>query len=357
MERIRRVRENEKKRVAVLMSGGVDSSVAAYLLAQEGYAVVGVTLFLLDENELAKNVCEQLGIPFLAIDLRREFHGCVIERFCRAYERGLTPNPCVDCNEKIKFGAAWERLLEAAPFAGEDFALATGHYARIVRTPGAPARLARALDTARDQSYFLYGVARERLNRILFPLGTLTKDEVRALARDAGLACAERPDSMDICFSMEDDYRKLLAQDTPGPIVDLEGRRLGTHPGISHFTLGQRRGLGIPAKTPLYVVAIDPTANTIVLAPRESAYQERVMMENPHLLVPEAFREGTRAFAKIRSTGSLEPCTIESVRPEYIVARFDRPQFAPAPLQRMVFYDASDIVLGGGEICVHPNTR
>jgi tRNA-specific 2-thiouridylase len=258
----------------VAMSGGVDSSVAAALLRDEGLAVSGLTMVLTAEDPAtdpavrnAAAVCEFLGIPHEAIDVREVFEREVLEPFASEYAAGRTPNPCVRCNERVKFG--W--LLAYARERGAAV-LATGHYARIVVEPGRPAQLLRALDPAKDQSYFLYPLTPETLEQVRFPLGELTKGRVREIAEELGLPAASAPESQDTCFVGHEGHEALIAARIPGaalpgPIVDATGARVGTHRGLAHYTVGQRKGLGIAAREPLFVLALDPSRNSVVVGP------------------------------------------------------------------------------------------
>jgi tRNA-specific 2-thiouridylase len=350
-------------RVAVLLSGGVDSAVAALLLRQAGAEVLGLTIRTgaegSDEITPASHVAESLRIPFHVLDLREDFRETVLEPFRAAYRAGRTPNPCVACNPAIKFGLALQR-------ARVDFGatvLATGHYARVLRDDG-HAALGRARDAARDQSYFLYRIPRERLGGILFPLGDLPdKSRTREIARAAGLPAADRAESMDLCFLPGGDYRRLFREEedggaggagpereTPGEVRDARGNRLGTHEGVEGFTIGQRRGLGVALGEPAYVIAIDPVGNTVTLGTRREAETRDVRAIDTNVLRPEAWRAGTRLGGRIRSSGPPVPCVIRQAGEDALAVRFDQPVFAPAPGQHLVLYDEADRVVGGGEI-------
>ena len=339
-----------RPRVAVLMSGGVDSSVAAWLLREEGWEGVGVTLRLFSPgDDAAPGVCRFLGMPHVFFDARQLFEDRVLSPFRRGYARGETPSPCVGCNAALKFGLAWE---VARSLPGVSF-IATGHYARILHRPEG-VRLARARDLRRDQSAFLYALPPEVLPRTLFPLGELSKEEVRARARRAGLPTALRRDSMDLCFAGVEGYRSVLDPALlrrPGPILDEEGHELGIHPGIVHFTPGQRQGLGIASPVPLYVLRVDPFRQALVVGPRERALAREVEARQPRLLAPDLIFPGARVWGKVRAPGPLTPGTVELLTEDRLRCRFDEPVFAPAPGQHLVLYgEEGNVVAGGGEI-------
>lgn len=349
----------KEQQIAVLMSGGVDSSVSAMLLKDAGWGVLGVTLVIpAAENctrsnpccgAMVGNVCREVGIPHYYLDVREEFCDLVIDRFRRTYQDGGTPNPCVDCNNEVKFGLAWDLIERELGISN----LATGHYARAIRRDG-NSLLGRAADKGKDQSYFLYGIRRERLARLHLPLGDKSKAEVRELARRRGLSASERPESQDLCFAGGGDYREALGDRVgakrKGPIVDLSGKVLGEHDGASRFTVGQRKGLRIPARKPLFVIAILPETNTVVVGTRREAERRDVTADRVNILLPEKWRTGEILFGKIRSSGEPAPCRITSASETAISVEFDEPCFAPAPGQRLVLYDADGIVVGGGVI-------
>ena len=362
-------------RVAIGLSGGVDSSVAASLLTKAGYEVIGLTMkiwsgsislpagakqacFGPDEAEdidACERLCRQLDIKYRVIDLASEYENRVLEYFRREYLAGRTPNPCVVCNSELKFGF----LLERAAEGGLDFDFfATGHYARIFRAEGGPPRLRAALDGAKDQSYFLYRLGSERLGRVLFPLGELTKGQVRDIARGLGLEAAEKAESQD--FVAGGDYSTLFADRRveSGDIVDLEGRVLGRHRGLPYYTVGQRRGLGISlprgsdgreAADPdaLYVLALDPAANRVIVGPNRGLFAQG--LEASDFI---SYCEGwgpLRGLAKIRQNHRPAPCSFK-IGVSTCRVRFDEGQRALAPGQSLVLYDAEGLVLGGGTI-------
>lgn len=334
------------------MSGGVDSSVAALLLQRQGFDAIGITMELFDGAnsavDSAAEICEALSIPHFSMDISEEFKKLVVSPFCRAYREGDTPNPCAVCNERVKLGVVIDLIDQAW---GKDFDIATGHYARIARKDG-EVFLARAEYRVKDQSYFLSGIRRGLLPRLHFPLGGLSgKREVREIARKADLPVAERPESMEICFAAEDDYRKTIG-DTgkPGPIADLHGNILGTHKGLAGYTYGQRKGLGITASRPLFVVGIRTAGNTLVVAPREEAFEKKVSAGCLNLLIEDEVRTGRLLYGKIRSQGEPLSCVITSREGGVISVEFSEPVFAPAPGQRLVLYTSGGLVAAGGVI-------
>ncbi len=338
------------------MSGGVDSSVAALLLKEAGYNVTGVTMCLgiredgdrtrccgLDAIDDAKHVCNQLQIPHFVFDFASEMEERVINKFIAEYQCGRTPNPCIDCNRYLKFGT----LLDKARGIGFDY-LATGHYASIEKR-GESWHLLRPKDKNKDQSYFLYTIQASDLPFILFPLSDLTKDEVRQKAKKARLHTAHRAESQDICFVPEGDYSRLfstrgvIAKD--GDVVDRKGKILGRHRGIIHYTIGQRGGLGISAKSPLYVVAIDAPANRVIVGNKEDILARGLIAGDLNFLV-EPFP--LRAEAKIRYRKKPTACAVTR-QAEKLKIIFDDDQEAITPGQAVVFYNGEE-VLGGGVI-------
>lgn len=342
------------RRAVALMSGGVDSSVAARILIKEGWIVAGLTMVIPGQGgaggavvRSASATARALSIPHYVADLEDDFKELVIDPFIAEYRAGQTPNPCARCNATLKLGRVWD----AAEESFGPVALATGHYAQIVSAAGRPA-LARGTDRNKDQSYFLYGIRRERLSRLLLPLGEFDKETVRAMAREAGLEAAEKGDSMDICFDAGEGYRKLLrnGEEERGEIVDEEGRVLGAHNGVWNFTIGQKKGLGAASGGGLYVLAIDGETNRVVVGPRERALSRVVEAKEVNILLPDLLAEGADLFGKTRSRGEPAPLKITRLREGRLQVLFDEPQFAPAPGQRLVIYDGGGLVAGGGVI-------
>lgn len=332
------------------MSGGVDSSVAALLLQRRGFDVAGVTMDLSGDGDTAvraaAEVCRALSIPHFSADISDEFRRQVITPFCRSYREGETPNPCAACNERVKFGAVIDLMEQEW---GGGFGIATGHYARILRK-GGRAFLARAVYEKKDQSYFLSGIRGGLLDRLYFPLGCLSgKAEVRGIAREVALPVAERPESMEICFAA--DYRKIIdGESKPGPITDTSGKVLGTHGGLTGYTLGQRKGLGIAAPFPLFVVDIRTGDNTLVVAPRGEAFRKTVKASCLNALIEEELWEGNTLYGKIRSQGEPLECKAVKLDGGCISVEFSEAVFAPAPGQRLALYTASGLVAAGGVI-------
>jgi tRNA-specific 2-thiouridylase len=364
-------RAPSETRVVVAMSGGVDSSVVAAMLKADGYDVVGITLQLYDHGAAihrkgaccagqdihdARRVAERIGIPHYVLDYESRFRDEVIERFADSYVAGETPIPCVECNRRIKF----RDLLATAEDLGADV-LATGHYVRSRALSGGGRGLYRAADPARDQSYFLYATTAAQLAKLRFPLGDRPKSETRELARAHGLAVAEKSDSQDICFVPSGSYASLIEKlrpgiATPGEIVHRDGRVLGRHTGIIHYTIGQRKGLGIAAGEPLYVIAIDAEANRVIVGPRAALATRTVRLREVNWIgdgaLSEAARAGLPIAVRVRSTRAPQPATLIADGDQIAVVLSDG-EDGVAPGQACVIYDseAPDArVLGGGTI-------
>jgi tRNA-uridine 2-sulfurtransferase len=359
-------------RVVVAMSGGVDSSVTAALLAEAGYDVVGITLQLYDHGAAthrkgaccagrdihdARAVAARIGIPHYVLDYEQRFKEAVIDRFAESYVAGETPVPCVECNQAIKF----RDLLATARELGAAV-LATGHYVASRRLPDGGRALYRARETERDQSYFLFATTRAQLDLLRFPLGDRTKAETRELARRFGLAVADKQDSQDICFVPSGRYADVIERlrpgaAGPGEIVDLDGRVLGRHDGIIHFTVGQRRGLGIAAGSPLYVVRLDAASRRVVVGPREALRTSRIRLRDVNWLgdiaIGEAIERHAEIYVKVRSTRPPQAAWLHRYAEADFEVELIGGEDGVSPGQACVFYDAADgqaRVLGGGII-------
>jgi tRNA-specific 2-thiouridylase len=342
-------------KIAVAMSGGVDSSVAAALLKQAGYEIIGVTMKLMNTPNSrkaignARKVAKKLGIPHRVIDLQDIFKRTIITDFCREYGSGRTPNPCVQCNRLIKFGILWEKVKEL----GADF-LATGHYARIEKTNSGKYLLKKGKDKGKDQSYFLCQLTQEQLKRTLFPIGNLTKDKVKKIAEEMKLPVATRPESQEICFVTDDDHRQFLKENyrgkiETGPIIDRQGNKLGEHQGIMFYTVGQRKGLGISAAKPLYVTAIDAPKNVIIVGPKEQTYSSELAADSLNWIAGAVPKKSIKAKTRVRYRHPEAETTVKIIDENNVHVKFTKPQMAITPGQTVVFYDG-DIVIGGGRI-------
>ena len=350
------------------MSGGVDSSVAAGLLKEQGYEVIGITMnlfplpeeYCLDKDlksccgrgaiEDANRVASKLGIDHYVLNLKDSFEDLVVSDFLEEYSRGRTPNPCIRCNQFIKF----DLLMERARKIGAS-CIATGHYAQIVQDhQSGHFYLNKGVDKEKDQSYFLYTMTQNQLSHTLFPVGLFTKSEIRRRARKWGLPVAERLESQEICFIPDNDYAGFLKKRMPetfypGPIVDSKGQILGHHSGIIHFTVGQRRGMGIAAPHPLYVLEINTSKNEIVVGPNDCLYKKDLLADQINWISEDKIVSSVQAKARIRYKHKEAEALLVPLASEKIRVEFEKPQRAITPGQAVVFYDG-DVVLGGGTI-------
>jgi tRNA-uridine 2-sulfurtransferase len=365
------------KTIAVAMSGGVDSSTVAAVLRAEGHNVIGLTMQLWNQRRLAghegmpeavqgrccslddvydaRRVAETIGIPYYVVNHEQRFEDEVVRPFVQEYLSGRTPIPCSLCNNHLKF----DQLLLVAQQIGADH-LATGHYARVEFDAKRDRwLLKRPADTAKDQTYFLFGLTQEQLSRTLFPLGALTKPEVRALARQHGLALAEKPDSQEICFVPGGDYKRFLdayleeqgeaLPDTAGELVTTGGDVVGEHHGIHNFTVGQRKGLGVATGSPLYVIQIKGDTRQVVVGNSDELYSDTLRVRRTNLIACAELDQPLRVTVKIRHRHEPAPATIEAIGGDEIRVKFDQAQRAITPGQAAVFYD-DDVVVGGGWI-------
>ncbi len=334
-------------KVLVALSGGVDSSTTALILKEKGYEIMGATMIFQNVNEedisFAKKACEKLNIKYETFDFSDFYQRHIIENFVKEYQQGRTPNPCVICNEIVKFGI----FLKQATEMGFDY-VATGHYAGIEKKNG-KYLLKRGIDK-NEQSYFLYRLSQRQLSKILLPLGECTKDRVRALAKKAGLPTAQRKKSQDVCF-LSGNYQDFLEKylpEKPGPIYDIAGKKIGEHSGIYRFTCGQRRGIGISDRTPYYVVRIDARQNAIYVGKKKDVYKKSLVARNVNWIYPFEFDNPMQVLAKPRYFAQPSPAIVYPDK-DRIRVDFEKPQWALTPGQSVVFYK-DDIVLGGGII-------
>ena len=338
----------------IAMSGGVDSSVAAALMLAQGYECIGITLklqpFAAGDADDAQSVASDLGIPHHIVDFSADFDRQVMQYFIKTYEQGETPNPCIVCNRYIKFGA----LMTQAQQLNCD-CLATGHYARIAHDPVSKRfLLQKSVDAKKDQSYVLYCLSQEQLGRARFPLGELSKQQVRAIAEQKQFVNNAKAESQDICFVPDGDYAGFIESYTgktwpPGDIIDLEGKTLGRHKGIIRYTIGQRRGLGVAVNTPLYVAAKSVANNTVTLGPDSSLYRKSLIARDINLIACARIDKQLRITVKTRYLQAEQPAIAEQTGEDELCITFDSPQRAITPGQAAVMYDG-DIVIGGGTI-------
>ena len=349
-------------RIVVAMSGGVDSSVAAALLAERGHDVIGLSMQLydqrggeqawgscctLDDLQDARRVAALIGFPHYIVNFERQFRETVISNFVQEYASGRTPLPCAHCNSDLKFST----LLERARGLGAE-QVATGHYARVERDTNGRWLLKRSADPEKDQSYFLFSLTQEQLARAVFPVGTLAKSEVRSQARRLGLAVAEKPDSQEICFIPDGDYASFIERQEPavvrgGAIVDERGQQLGSHAGVHRFTVGQRKGLGIASTIPLYVLRIDADAGNVTVGPRDALEQTRLTASGVNWIASDAPASPVRVAAQIRHRHKAASGVVRALSGDRAEMIFDDPQPAITPGQAVVFYDGEAVVGGG----------
>ena len=359
--------ENEKKKVVIGMSGGVDSSVAAWILKEQGYDVIGVTMQIWqDEEEIvqeenggccglsavddARRVAWQLDIPYYVMNFKKEFKANVMDYFVDEYLHGRTPNPCIACNRYVK----WESLLKRSLEIGADY-IATGHYARVEQLPNGRYTLRKSATAAKDQTYALYNLTQDQLSRTLMPVGAYTKDEIRQMAEKLDLQVAHKADSMEICFIPDHDYAKFIEENTDaklvkGNFVDKEGNILGVHEGITHYTVGQRKGLNLAMGRPVFVVEIRPETNEVVIGDADDVFTDHLVCDRVNWMSIDGLHGGEmQVMAKIRYSHKGAPCMIHELEDGRVECHFLEKVRAVTPGQAVVFYDG-DYVVGGGTI-------
>ena len=354
------------KKVSVGMSGGVDSSVAAYLLKKQGYDVIGVTMQIWQDEDRAmaaenggccglsavddaRRVAAMLEIPYYVMNFKKEFQENVIQYFMEEYMKGRTPNPCIACNRYVK----WEALLKRSLEIGADY-IATGHYARIKQLQNGRYVIAKSKTAAKDQTYALYNLTQEQLSHTLMPVGEYTKDEIREIAEEIGLFVAQKPDSQEICFIPDHDYAGYIERESgktfpEGDFVDMNGNVLGRHKGIIHYTIGQRKGLGLSMGRPVFVVDIIPETNQVVIGDNGDVFGTVLKANKLNFMAIETLSEERNVTAKIRYSHKGAPCVIRMTDADTVECVFEEPQRAITPGQAVVFYE-DDYVLGGGTI-------
>lgn len=356
----------DKKKVVIGMSGGVDSSVAAYLLKKQGYDVVGVTMqiwqdekeYKLDEEggccglsavDDARRVAGDLDIPYYVMNFKKEFKTNVMDYFVEEYLNGRTPNPCIACNRYVK----WESLLKRSMEIGADY-IATGHYARVIKLPNGRYTLQKAATDAKDQTYALYNLTQFQLEHTIMPVGEYTKDEIRGIANEIGLKVANKPDSQEICFIPDNDYAAFINCNTDkkieeGNFVDTKGNVIGRHKGITHYTVGQRKGLNLSMGRPVFVVEIRPQTNEVVIGDSKDVFADKLIANKLNFMSVEKLEGKMEVYAKIRYSHKGAKCVIEQISDDEIMCTFEEPQRAITPGQAVVFYE-NDYVVGGGTI-------
>jgi tRNA-specific 2-thiouridylase len=355
------------KKVVVGMSGGVDSSVAAYLLKRQGYDVIGVTMQIWQDEERtqqeqnggccglsavddARRVAQTLDIPYYVMNFKQDFKCKVMDYFVEEYLAGRTPNPCIACNRYVK----WESLLKRSLDIGAEY-IATGHYARIAQLPNGRYAIRNSVTAKKDQTYALYNLTQEQLSHTLMPVGDYTKEEIRKIADEAGLPVAHKPDSQEICFIPDNDYAAFIDREAgervpkPGCFVTADGTVLGRHRGITHYTIGQRKGLNIAMGHPVFVTEIRPDTNEVVIGEAEDVFGDTLYCDQINYMGMEELTEPRRVLAKIRYAHAGEMCLIEKTDNDVIKCTFEKPVRAITPGQAVVFYE-DGYVLGGGSI-------
>lgn len=357
-----------KEKVVVGMSGGVDSSVAAYLLKEQGYDVIGVTMQIWEDEEQqrteenggccglsavddARRVADRLEIPYYVMNFKQEFQEKVVDYFVEEYLAGRTPNPCIACNRYVK----WESLLKRSMEIGADY-IATGHYARIAKLPNGRFAIRNSVTARKDQTYALYNLTQFQLAHTLMPIGEYEKDQVRRIAQEAGLPVAAKPDSQDICFVPDGDYAAFLKKKAgermpgEGDFVTRDGTVLGKHKGITHYTIGQRKGLGLSMGEPVFVSELRPKTNQVVVGEEPQVFKKELLCDHLNFMGMEDLEEPRRVWAKVRYAHKGQWCRIERQSRDLIRAEFEEPVRAITPGQAVVFYEG-EYVLGGGIIC------
>lgn len=355
-----------KKKVAIGMSGGVDSSVAAYLLKEQGYEVIGITMqiwqdekqAIMEENggccglsavDDARRVADMLEIPYYVLNFKKEFKESVIDYFMDEYMHARTPNPCIACNRYVK----WEALLNRAMQLGCDY-IATGHYARVCQLENGRYALKKSATARKDQTYALYNLTQEQLSKTLMPIGEYEKEEIRKIAEDIGLLVANKPDSQEICFIPDNDYASYIKKETgktfaEGNFVDLEGKVLGKHKGMIHYTIGQRKGLGLSLGKPAFVVDLRPETNEVVIGTNEDTFHDCLIANNVNFMAISNLEDEMMVTAKIRYSHPGALCKIRMIENDKIECKFQEPVRAITPGQAVVFYK-DDVVIGGATI-------